>query len=252
MSRILIHSLYEDQSSIVPTAFLCCYVWYNLPHSHLLTPPNAAMLSATTRWRCLHSVAGEVGPLEFVSEMKCCASSGEHLSGKPGQGRACPVPLPGQTEKWTRKNLKLGVAKAIKQINPSETCCFKRSPTQWCTVWWTTFNPKRGGFIAPNLTDWLVDTRRSVTGLRVWGQCARGSPINTEIHPTGKKVHIAPTTDSGSLWVWVLIPLPANQQKLMCPPPPSPLPPRHSPHHSSLLYLVDLCRSPFFLLLFLL
>lgn len=137
MSRILIHSLYEDQSPIAVSAFLCCYVGYNLPHLHLLMPLNAAILLATARWKYfLFYTAGddgEVRPLQFVSKVCLCASlcllESTSVANK-GKGKHVLVGLLPKHRSELRKISSLWLsAKAVKQINPSETCCFKWSTT---------------------------------------------------------------------------------------------------------------------------
>lgn len=69
--------------------------------------------------------------------------------------------------------------------------------------------------------------------------------IDIKLHLTEKKerVHIVPTTVCSSGHVL----RPANQQKPMCfTLSHLHLVPHHSSHHSSILYLGDLCRSPFY------
>lgn len=98
-------------------------------------------------------------------------------------------------------------------------------------------------FIVANFTNWLLHVHQSCTGC-MWRKkiCASVLSINTKLNLTEKKKECTvPTTVCSSGL------LPANQQKPMCfTLSHLHLVPRHSSHHSSILYLGDLCRSPFY------
>lgn len=133
-------------------------------------------------------------------------------------------------------------------MSPSENCCFKRSTAQWCRDGACRFAETY--FIVYNFTNWLLDMHQSCTDqCKCWGVggVQAFSPSTLKCIQLRKKkkrkVHIVPTTVCSGCHG----PLPGNQEKLMCfTLSHLHLVPRHSSHRSSILYLVDLCRSPLF------
>lgn len=137
-------------------------------------------------------------------------------------------------------------AKAIKQMSPSENCCFKRSTAQWCRDGVCRFAETNATslFIISQIGCWTCTKAAQISAGVGGGVGGAFSPSTLKgIQLKKTEVHIVPTTVCSGCHV----PLPTNQEKLMCCTLSHLHPvPRHSSHHSSILYLVDLCRSPFF------